>query len=155
MIKIDDITKKTLINLYKTKGIGLEGNITKLIDTEQDQEFKEYLKNCQEKEIQNKNKKNRMSEKVQKQNDELSKLTEKLQLEKENAIKAKNEAENARIEAENAKIEAEHARLNAENAKQNALNDLDVLQKTNQTHLMSEIVKVALFVIIEIGRAHV
>ena len=40
MIKIDDNTKKQLIELYQKKGIGLEGNITKLIEREDDEDFK-------------------------------------------------------------------------------------------------------------------
>ena len=47
MIKIDKNTKKTLLELYKNKGIGLEGNITKLIDGEDDEDFKKYLKECE------------------------------------------------------------------------------------------------------------
>ena len=43
MIKIDSNTKKTLMDLYTKKGIGLEGNITKLIDTEDDENFKKYF----------------------------------------------------------------------------------------------------------------
>ena len=36
MIKIDSNTKKLLMDLYVTKRVGLEGNITKLIDSEDD-----------------------------------------------------------------------------------------------------------------------
>ena len=36
MIKIESFTKKSLIDLYKEKNVGLEGNITKLIDFEDD-----------------------------------------------------------------------------------------------------------------------
>jgi hypothetical protein len=43
MIKIDDNTKKQLIELYQKKGIGLEGNITKLIEREDDEDFNEVL----------------------------------------------------------------------------------------------------------------
>jgi len=49
MIKIDINTKKTLMDLYLKKGIGLEGNITKLINTEDDEDFKKYLKDCETK----------------------------------------------------------------------------------------------------------
>ena len=43
MIKLDANTKKQLVELYRKKGIGLEGNITKLVDREDDEEFKQYL----------------------------------------------------------------------------------------------------------------
>ncbi len=48
-------------------------------------------------------------------------------------------------------IRAEQAKLEAEAAKQNAENDLDLLQKRNQTELISTIVKVALYVIVGVG----
>jgi len=72
MIKIDLNTKKTLIDLYNKKGIGLEGNITKLIDGEDDEEFKEYLKTCQTKDEEKRKKRLEMTKKIQKQNDELT-----------------------------------------------------------------------------------
>ena len=44
MIKLDKNTKNQLIELYKTKKIGLEGNILKLIDSDGDEEFSSYVK---------------------------------------------------------------------------------------------------------------
>ena len=49
MIQIDKTTKEILIDLYNKKSIGLEGNITKLIDVEGDPEFKNYLDECKKK----------------------------------------------------------------------------------------------------------
>ena len=74
MIKIDSNTKKTLMDLYSKKGIGLEGNITKLIDGENDEEFKKYLKECETKDGDKRRKRLEMTKKIQKQNDELIKL---------------------------------------------------------------------------------
>jgi hypothetical protein len=48
-------------------------------------------------------------------------------------------------------VRAEQSKLEAEAAKQNAENDLDLLQKRNQTELISTIVKVALYVIVGVG----
>jgi nitrate reductase NapE component len=45
----------------------------------------------------------------------------------------------------------EKARIDAETAKQNAENDLDLLQKKNQSELISLIVRVALWIIIGVG----
>ena len=45
----------------------------------------------------------------------------------------------------------EKARIEAETAKQNAENDLDLLQKKNQSELISLIVRVALWIIIGVG----
>ena len=49
MIKLDENTKKILIELQKTKRVSLEGNILKVIDTGDDEEFKQYIKDCAEK----------------------------------------------------------------------------------------------------------
>ena len=46
---------------------------------------------------------------------------------------------------------SEIARIDAERAKESALNDLDIIQKKNQTELISTIVKVALWVIMGVG----
>ena len=43
MIKFDDSSKKQLIELYTTKNITLEGNIAKVIDHENNLEFKSKL----------------------------------------------------------------------------------------------------------------
>ena len=43
-MKLDKSTKNQLIELYKTKKIGLEGNILKLIEPDGDEEFTSYIK---------------------------------------------------------------------------------------------------------------
>ena len=48
-------------------------------------------------------------------------------------------------------VKSEQARIDAERAKENAINDLDILQKRNQTELISTIVRVALWVIMGVG----
>ena len=48
-------------------------------------------------------------------------------------------------------VKAEQAKVTAETAKQNAENDLDLLQKRNQTELISTIVRVALYIIVGVG----
>ena len=172
MIKIDSNTKKTLMDLYLKKGIGLEGNITKLIDTENDEDFKKYLKDCETKDGDKRRKRLEMTKKIQKQNEELVKLNEKnkemmedLQstLKEAEEQKVKIEAQNGELiewRAENEKIQqdlqreminSERARIQAEEAKTNAINDLDILQKRNQTELISTIVRVALYIIVGVG----
>jgi predicted RNase H-like nuclease (RuvC/YqgF family) len=79
MIKIDDNTKKQLIELYQKKGIGLEGNITKLIEREDDEDFKEYLKDCESKDAEKRKKRLEMTKKIQKQNEELTTLNDENQ----------------------------------------------------------------------------
>ena len=172
MITIDSNTKKTLIELYRKKGIGLEGNITKLIDSENDDEFKTYLKECETKDMEKRRKRLDMTKKIQKQNGELivlngenerilnelkdtlknveeSKLTYEVQNKELNEWKL----DNIRLteELKNEMVKSEQARISAETAKQNAENDLDILQKRNQTELISTIVRVALYIIVGVG----
>ena len=172
MIKIDSNTKKTLMDLYTKKGIGLEGNITKLIDTEDDEDFKKYLKDCETKDGDKRRKRLEMTKKIQKQNEELvtlnqknEKMMEDLQstLKEAEEQKVKIEVQNGELIAwreENEKIQqdlqreminSEKARIQAEEAKTNAINDLDILQKRNQTELISTIVRVALYIIVGVG----
>jgi len=172
MIKIDSNTKKTLIDLYTKKGIGLEGNITKLIDNEGDEEFKEYLKNCLSKDEDKRKKRLEMTKKIQKQNEDLvvanqenERILQELQQSLSNVEESRltfevqnrelNEwkQDNLRLteELKNEMVKVEQARIVAETAKQNAENDLDLLQKKNQTELISTIVRVALYIIVGVG----
>jgi hypothetical protein len=172
MIKIDSNTKKTLMDLYTKKGIGLEGNITKLIDTEDDEDFKKYLKDCETKDGDKRKKRLEMTKKIQKQNEELVTLNEKNEKMMEDLQSTLKEAEEQKVKIEvqngeliawreeNEKIQqdlqreminSERARIQAEEAKTNAINDLDILQKRNQTELISTIVRVALYIIVGVG----
>ena len=172
MIKIDSNTKKTLMDLYLKKGIGLEGNITKLIDTENDEDFKNYLKDCETKDGDKRKKRLDMTKKIQKQNEELVTLNEKNEKMMEDLQNKITEIEESKLtfEVQNRELnewkkenlelteklqtemmKSEKARVDAEAAKQNAENDLDLLQKKTQNELISTIVKVALWVIMGVG----
>jgi hypothetical protein len=172
MIKIDSNTKKTLMGLYSKKGIGLEGNITKLIDGEDDEEFKQYLKECETKDGDKRRKRLEMTKKIQKQNEELISLNlenqqileeqkitlkeveeTKVTLETQNRELSEWKLDNIRLteELKNEMVKVEQARIVAETAKQNAENDLDLLQKKNQSELISTIVRVALYIIVGVG----
>lgn len=172
MIKIDNNTKKTLIDLYTKKGIGLEGNITKLIDSENDEDFKKYLKECETKDSEKRKKRLDMTKKIQKQNEDLKSLNEenqkileelqttlkevedsKMTFEVQNRELNEWKQDNLRLteELKNEMVKSEQARIEAERAKESAINDLDIIQKRNQTELISTIVKVALWVIIGVG----
>ena len=172
MIKIDSNTKKTLMGLYSKKGIGLEGNITKLIDGEDDEEFKKYLKECETKDGDKRRKRLEMTKKIQKQNEELITLNaenqqileeQKVTLKEVEETKVTLEVQNRELnewkldnirlteELKNEMVKVEQARIVAETAKQNAENDLDLLQKKNQTELISTIVRVALYIIVGVG----
>jgi hypothetical protein len=172
MIKIDSNTKKTLMDLYSKKNIGLEGNITKLIDGEDDEEFKKYLKECETKDSDKRRKRLEMTKKIQKQNEELITLNAKNQQILEEQKETLKEVEETKVtlevqnrelnewkldnirlteELKNEMVKVEQARIVAETAKQNAENDLDLLQKKNQTELISTIVRVALYIIVGVG----
>ena len=169
---LDKSTKKQLIELFKSKNIGLEGNIVKLIDSDGDEEFAAYLKQCVDKDITSRRKRLDMTKQVQTQNAELTKLNEqnqKIMEELQETLKNVEESkmtfevqnrelnewkeENLRL-TEELKIEmvkAEQAKIAAENAKNEAENNLDLVQKKTQFELINNIVKVALYVIIGVG----
>jgi hypothetical protein len=113
-----------------------------------------------------------MTKKIQKQNEDLKSLnTENQQIleELQTTLKEVEESkltfevqnrelnewkqDNLRLteELKNEMVKSEQARIEAENAKAMAENDLDLLQKRNQTELISTIVRVALWVIIGVG----
>lgn len=169
---IDKNTKKELIELFKTKNIGLEGNIVKLIDADGDEEFAAYLKQCSDKDVAARRKRLEMTKQVQTQNAELTKLNgenqrmmdelqntltsmeeQKSQIESQNSELLAWKQENEKIGAEliEAMKQSEQARLIAENAKDQAENNLDMMQKKTQFELINNIVRVALYVIIGVG----
>jgi hypothetical protein len=171
MIKLDKNSEENLIKLFESKNIGIEGNIIKLFETD-NEEFKSYLTKCSEKDKDSRRKRLEITKKIQLQNNELSNLNEQnqkmmddLQLTLKEAEEQKEQIEkqneelmdwrvgNEKIQQELQKemIKSEQARIQSETAKTNALNDLDILQKRNQTELISNIVKVALYIIIGVG----
>lgn len=172
MIVLDKDTKKQLMELLQSKNIGLEGNIVKLIDAEDDDEFKLYLKQCSDKDIALRRKRLDMTKQVQTQNTELSKLNEqnqtmmeelqetlknveesKMTFEVQNRELNEWKLENLRLteELKNEMVKSEQARILAENAKNEAENNLDMIQKRTQFELINNIVRVALYVIIGVG----
>jgi Fe2+ transport system protein B len=171
-MELNKETKKQLLDLWKTRKIGLSGNILKVIGTDKDDEFKKYIDDSIERDNDNRRKRLEVTKKVQTQNGELvvwKKENEKIQKElleslkkteesmqeserlRQEAEKAREEAEISMIEAQSAKEEAENAREEAENAKTAAENDLDLIQKKTQFELIGTIIKVALWVILGVG----
>jgi len=171
MIRLDKNSETDLIKLFESKNIGLEGNIIKLIESDSN-DFKTYLTKCTDKDKDSRRKRLEITKKIQLQNNELSDLNEQNQkmmedlqstLKEAEEQKVKIEAQNGELVAwreENEKIQqelqkemikSESARIRAEEAKTNAINDLDILQKKNQTELISTIVRVALYIIVGVG----
>jgi hypothetical protein len=172
MIKFTPEIQKELITLSETKNLFLEGNIVKVINSDGDDNFEEYLKKCGERDVANRKKRLDITKQIQTQNKDLSdlnaenqKILEELQLtlkevedskmtfEVQNRELNEWKLDNLRLTEELTveMVKSEQARVDAEKAKQHAENDLDVLQKKTQFELINTIVRVALFVIIGVG----
>ena len=158
-MKVDKITRDTLLQIQKDKKVALEGNILKIIEADEDDiEFSTYLSEAIDKDKSTRKRRLEVTKQVQEQNDELlswqrenQHLTDSLKLALSESEQSKSEAIAAKEEAEQARALAEESRIEAEDAKDLALNDLDILQKKSQTELISTIVKVALAVILSVG----
>jgi len=129
-IKLCEKDKKQLLDIAENRRVYLEGNIVKLIDPEEDNDFKVYLQTCQEKDTDNRKKRLEMTRQVQDQNKELEE-------------KAK--------ENDALMIDLKDALKEAEGAKEAAVNDLDLMQKKTQFELIGNIVNVALWIIVGVG----
>ena len=130
MITLNDEVKQQLIKLAAEKNIFLEGNITKLIDIESNQDFKNYIFQCISRDKENRKKPLDITKTIQEQNKALIEW------------KSHNEQLNKDLQV---------ALTASEKAKQLAENDLDVLQKRTQNELVGSIVKVALWIICGVG----
>jgi len=129
-IKLCEEDKKQLLKIAENRKVYLEGNIVKLIDPEDDNDFKVYLQSCQEKDNDNRKKRLEITRQVQDQNKELEE-------------KAK--------ENDALMVDLKEALKEAEGAKEAAVNDLDLMQKKTQFELIGRIVEVALWVIVGVG----
>ena len=130
MIKLSNDSKKQFIEYCKTKGICLEGNILKVLDTSDDPEWEQYVKTAIENDSVIRRKRLDMTKEVQAKNLEL--------------VKWKNENEKINVELKQA-LES------AEKSKESISNDLDILQKKTQYHLIETIVKVSLWIVCLVG----
>ena len=130
MITLNDEIKQQLITLATEKNIFLEGNITKLIDTESNLDFRNYIFQCITRDKENRKKRLDITKTIQDQNKALIEW------------KSHNEQLNKDLQV---------ALTASEKAKQLAENDLDVLQKRTQNELVGSIVKVALWIICGVG----
>jgi len=132
MINFSQETIEQLITLKEDKNVFLEGNLLRLIETD-NEEFSKYIEECIVHDKDVRRKRLEVTRQVQQQNRELLNLND----------------ENQRIleELQMTLTEVEESKKQVEQAKTEALNDLDLLQKKKQTELIGGIVKVALGVI--------
>lgn len=124
----DDIEQ--LIELANERNIYLEGNIIKIIDPSNDEDFIKYIQKAKEKDTENRKKRLGITKQVQDQNRQL---------------------ENKAKENEKLMEELKTALEKAEGARKNALEDLDLMHKKTQFELIGKIVQVALWIIIGVG----
>lgn len=118
-----------LLDLAKNRRVYLEGNIIKLIKTD-NEDFQKYLEEAKEKDAESRKKRLGITKQIQEQNKELA---------------TKAEENDALM------VELKEALAQAEGAKEDALNDLDLMQKKTQFELIGNIVTVALWTIMGVG----
>ena len=128
-MKFTQADERSLIELGSSKGVLLEGNILKVIESDSE-DFKEYIRNAKAKDTESRKKRLEVTKQFQEQNREL----EKKALENDGLMSS---LQDALRQAELAKSEAE--------------NEVSVLQKKSQFELIGNIVKVALVVIVAVG----
>ena len=139
----------------KKRNIYLEGNIIKLIESD-DEDFTQYLAEALAKDKENRKRRLDVTKQIQGQNSELLKKkaeNENLMLELRETLTEMEESKLVQWKEKNEIIgeELKEALENAEKAKDIAETDLDMLQKRTQFELIGTIVKVALYVIIGVG----
>jgi hypothetical protein len=121
-MKLPREVQQELINLAQEKGIFLEGNVLKVLESDNDT-FEVYLNEASSKDSETRKKRLEIMKQIQEQNKELERTQEKLK--------------NALIIAEDAKAAAEQ--------------DLDLLRKRTQFQLMRRVVGIALGLVISVG----
>ncbi|CAB4174579.1 hypothetical protein UFOVP1247_18 [uncultured Caudovirales phage] len=152
-----------LIELKK-RNIYLEGNIIKLIETD-DVDFAEYLAESLLRDRENRKRRLTITKQIQGQNSKLieQKTENESLMEELRETLVSIEESKSQIECQNTELiqwkekneiigeELKEALENAERAKDIAETDLDILQKRTQFELIGTIVKVALYIIIGVG----
>ena len=118
-------TAVQLLNLWKTKKVGLEGNILKVIQTK-DEEFQKYIDEAKQRDNDQRRKRLEVTKQVQSQNKDLIE---------------------SQADREKLMIELQESLAQSEKLKNAAFEDLETLQKRTQFELIGLIVKVALSVI--------
>ena len=118
-------TAVQLLNLWKTKKVGLEGNILKVIQTK-DEEFQKYIDEAKQRDNDQRRKRLEVTKQVQSQNKDLIE---------------------SQADREKLMIELQESLAQSEKLKNAAVEDLETLQKRTQFELIGLSVKVALSVI--------
>ena len=128
-INFTEDTENILIALSNDRNIFLEGNILKVINTE-NEPFQEYLNTALKNDENQRKKRLEITKQVQLQNKELQEQAD---------------------EKEQLMVDLKNALSDAEKAKQHAEDDLNILQQKTQFELIGNIVQIALMVIVGVG----
>ena len=128
--------EENFIAVLEEHGVQLEGNILKLIKTD-NPDFQLYINNAAE--ADKKARRDRL------------KITKQVQAQYKDLEKQKTQLEEKANENDRLLKNLEHALESAESAKKDALNDLDLLQRKTQFELIGNIVRVALWIIMAVG----
>jgi hypothetical protein len=118
-------TAQQLLDLWKTKKVGLEGNVLKVIQTT-DEEFQRYIDEAKQRDQETRRKRLEITKQVQSQNKDLIE---------------------SQADREKLMIDLQESLAQSEMLKNAAVEDLESLQKRTQFELIGLIVKVALSVI--------
>jgi Fe2+ transport system protein B len=129
-------TETDLIQLFKSKRIYLEGNVIKVVETD-NKEFDEYLKASDARDRESRKRRLDITKQIQSQNKELE-----LAAQKNNEL-----LEDLQVALKEAKC----AKQEAEKLRDQAVEDLDTLQKRTQFELINLIVRIALGIIVGVG----
>lgn len=127
--KFSKDTEALFLDMLKERGVKLEGNVLKIIDTDSE-DFKEYITSAIEADSKTRKKRLEITRQIQDQNKQL---------------------ERQAAENDSLMVDLKKAFEQAEGAKLSALNDLDLLQRKTQFELIGDIVKVALWIIMAVG----
>lgn len=122
-MKLDSTTWEKLIQLADEREVYLEGNVLKVIDSESNARWALYLSRATSLDSETRKRRLEITKQIQTQNIELQEIQKRLR----------------------------DALINAENAKNLAEQDLEILRKKTQYHLMKQIVKISLTMIVGVG----
>lgn len=135
-MKLTSETEAEFIKVLEERGVQLEGNILKIIETDSP-EFKSYINDAIAADRKARRQRLQITKQVQLQNKDL---------EQKKALLEEKAEENEKL-----LTKLTEALESAEGAKTEALNDLDLLQRKTQFELIGNIVKVALWTIMAVG----
>jgi hypothetical protein len=128
-MKLNKEAEEILINIAADKGLYVEGNILKVIESD-NEKFSSYLSTAIEKDKETRRKRLEITKQIQEQNVELKKSQDKNKILME---------------------DLQSALKTTEDAKKSIESDLEILQKKKQFELIDIIVRTALFLIVSVG----